>query len=92
MWGKVDGSTPEKVNKPAKKDRQEYILEADLEYPKELRKKHNKLLILVERLKNGNAEKVNKNLKVKQTYVVDIKYLNQGLKDSWKLEKGASDN
>ena len=25
---------------------------------------------------------LNKNLKVKQTYVVDIKYLNEGLKDS----------
>ena len=62
MWENVDDSTPEKVNKPAKKSRQQYILETELEYPKELRKKHNKLLILVLRAKNRNAEKLEQKL------------------------------
>ena len=40
-----------KTDKLVKKDRKGYILELDVEYPKELHNNHNELSFLVERMK-----------------------------------------
>ena len=40
-----------KTDKLVKKDKKRYILELDLEYPKELHNNHNELSFLVERMK-----------------------------------------
>ena len=52
-WEQVEDFTPEKIYKLVKKDKKGYILEVDVEYPKELRKNHNELPLLVERMKIG---------------------------------------
>ena len=70
-----------------KKHRQWYILEVDVEYPKELHKKHNKLPYLVERIKIGKVEKLVPSLKDKNTCVVHTKNLNEALKHGLKLKK-----
>ena len=43
--------------KKAKKDNRDYLLEVDIEYPKELHENHNELPFLAERMKIGNEEK-----------------------------------
>ena len=84
---KVEDFTPEKIDKLVQKDKKGYILEVDVEYPKELHKKHNELPFLVERMKIGRVEKLVPNLKDKKTYVVHIKSLNQAVKHGLKLKK-----
>ena len=48
--------TPEKIDKLVKKDMKGYILEVDVEYPRELHENHNKLPFLAERMKIGRGE------------------------------------
>lgn len=48
-------------------------LEADVEYPKELHKKHDKLPFLAERIKTGKVDNVKPNLRDKNMYVIHIK-------------------
>ena len=38
--------------------KKKYVLEADVEYPKELHKNHNELPFLAERMKIGKVEKL----------------------------------
>ena len=47
-WEKVDDFTPEKIDKLVGKCGQGYFVEVDVEYLKELLKKHNKMLFLLE--------------------------------------------
>ena len=65
-----------------------YLLEVDVEYPKELHKNHNELPFLSKRMKFGREEKLVTNLKDKKGYAVQIKTLNQALKHGLKLKKG----
>ena len=53
---KVEELTPEKIAKLVKKDRKGYILEVDVDYPKELHESHNELPFLPERMKIGEVE------------------------------------
>ena len=48
--------TTEKIDKLVKKDKRRYLLEVDVEYPKELHENHNELQFLVERMKIGRGE------------------------------------
>ena len=64
-----------------------YLLEVDVEYQKELHENHNKLPLLVERMKIGREEKLVPNRRDKKGYVVHIKKLNQALKYGLKLKK-----
>ena len=48
---KVEEFTPEKIAKLVKKDDKGYILEVDVDYPKELHKSHNELPFLPERMR-----------------------------------------
>ena len=70
-----------------KKDKRGYLLEVDVEYPKELHENHNELPVLAERMKISKVEKLVQNLKHKKGYVVHIKALNQALKHGLKLKK-----
>ena len=83
---KVEDFTPEKIDKLVKKDNKGYILEVDVEYPKEIHKEHNELSFLAERMKIGRVEKLVPNHKDKKTYVVHIKSLNPALRHDLKLK------
>ena len=87
LWKKIEDFTPEKIDELAKKDKQGYILEVDVEYSKELNENHNELPFLTERMKIGREEKLVPNLKDKKRYVVHIKALDQALKHGLKLKK-----
>ena len=85
-WKDVEDLTPEKIEKLVKKDKRGYLLEVDVEYPKELHENHNKLPFLTERMEIGRVEKLVRNLKDKMEYVVQIKSLDQALKRGLKLK------
>ena len=63
---KVEELKPEFINKLVKKDNKGYILEVDVEYPKELHKSHNELPFLPERMRIGKVEKLVPNLNKKR--------------------------
>ena len=65
-WKDVEDLTPEKIDKLVKKDKRGYLLEVDVEYPKELHENHNELLFLIEKMKIGREEKLVPNLKDKK--------------------------
>ena len=87
LWKKVEDFTPEKIDMLVKNDKGAYLLEVDVEYPKELHENHNELPFLTERMKIGRVEKLVPNLKDKKRYVVDIKAVDQALKHDLKLKK-----
>ena len=87
LWNEAEDFTPEKKDKIVKKDKKGYLLEVDVEYPKELHENHNELPFLTERMKIGRVEKLVPNLKDKKRYVVHIKALDQALKHGLKLKK-----
>ena len=55
LWKKAEDFTPEKIDELVKKDKRRYVLEVDVEYPKELHENHNELQFLVERMKIGRG-------------------------------------
>ena len=57
---------PKKLEKRIKKDKKGYILEVNVEYPKELHKNHYELPFLVERMKIGKVEKLTPDIKSNQ--------------------------
>ena len=87
LWKKVEDFTPEKIDELVKKDMKGYLLEVDVEYPKELDENHNELPSLAERMKIGREEKLVPNVRDKKEYVVHIKKLNQALRHDLKLKK-----
>ena len=72
-WKNGEDFTPEKIEKLFIKNKRGYLLENDVEYPKELHVNHNELPFLVEKMKIGREEKLVPNLKRKKRYVVHIK-------------------
>ena len=58
-----------------------------MEFLKELHENHNELPFLAERMQIGSGQKLVPNLKDKKEYVVQIKALNQALKQGLKLKK-----
>ena len=87
LWKKGKDFTPEKIDKHLKKDEKGYLLEVNVDYPKQLHENHNELPFLTERMKIGRVEKLVPNLKDKKGYVVHIKALEQALKHGLKLKK-----
>ena len=87
LWKEAENLTSEKIDKLVKKDERGYLLEVNVEYPKELHKNHNELPFLAERMKIGKVEKLVPNLKDKKGHVVHIKTPNQPLKHGLKLKK-----
>ena len=86
-WKKGEDFTLEKIDKLVKKDKRGYLLEVDVEYPKELHENHNELPFLVKKMKIGREKKLVPNLKDKKEYLVHIKALDQALKHGLKLKK-----
>ena len=86
-WKKGEDFTLEKIDKLVKKDKRGYLLEVDVEYPKELHENHNELPFLVKKMKIGREKKLVPNLKDKKEYVVHIKAPDQALKHGLKLKK-----
>ena len=88
MWKiNVDGFTIEKTDELVKKDKKGYLLDVDVEYPKELHENHNKVPFLTEKMVISNLEKLVPNLRDKKGYVVHIRALNQALRHGLKLKK-----
>ena len=56
LWKKPEIFIPEKIDKLIKKDTKGYVLEVDVEHPKELHENHNKLPFLAERMEIGREE------------------------------------
>ena len=54
---KAEAFTPKKIDQLVKKDREGYLSEVDVEYPKELHKRYNELPFLAVRIKIGREEK-----------------------------------
>ena len=86
-WKKGEDFSPEEIDKLVKKDKKGYLLEVDVEYPKELHENHNELPFLTERMKIGRVEKLVPNRKDTKRYVVHIKALDQELKHGLKLKR-----
>ena len=86
-WKDAEDFTPEKIEKLVKKNKREYILKADVEYPNKLHENHNELPFLTERLKIRRVEKLVPNLKDKKGNVVHIKALDRALKLGLKRKK-----
>ena len=56
LWKDAEDFTPEKIDKIVKTAKREYLLEVNVEYPKELHENHNELPFLAERVKIGRGE------------------------------------
>ena len=63
LWKEAEDFNSEKINELVKKDNSGYLLEVDVEYPKNMHKNHNELPFLAERMKIGKVKKVVPNLK-----------------------------
>ena len=63
---KVDDFAPEKIDNLVKKDKKGYILEKDVDYPKELHEVHNKFPFLEERMKIRKVKKFYQILRTKR--------------------------
>ena len=87
LWKKVEDFTLEKIDELVKKGKRGYLLEVDVEFLKELHENHNELPFLAERMQIGSGQELVPNLKDKKEYVVQIKALNQALKQGLKLKK-----
>ena len=88
FYGRMQKTLPlNKIDELVKKDKRGYLLEVDVEYPKELHENRNELPFLAERMKIGRAEKLVPNLKDKKGYVVHIQALDQALKHGLKLKE-----
>ena len=79
--------TSEKIDNLVKKDKKEYIVDVDVEYPKELHKNHTELPFLAERMKIAQGGKTSTKSKDKNAYLLHIKSLNQALKHALILKK-----
>ena len=67
VWDGADNFTFGKIDKLVKTDKKGYILEVDVEYPKELHKNPNELRPLMERMKIRKVVKLVPNFKDKKT-------------------------
>ena len=86
-WKKAEDFALKKIDEIVKKDKKGYLLQIDVEYPKELHENPNELPFLAEKMKIGSEEKLVPNLRNKKGYTVHIKKLNQALKHGFKLKK-----
>ena len=67
-WKKAGDFTSEKIDELVEKDKRRYLLEVDVEHPKELYENHSELTFLVEKMKIGREEKLVPNLNIKIWY------------------------
>ena len=89
-WKKGEDFTPEKIEELVKKDKREYLLEVDVEYPKELHENHDELPFLTESMKIGRVEKLVPNLKDKKGMCGTHQSTESSIKARSKTKKGTS--
>ena len=73
LWKKAGNLNPKKIDELVKKGKRWFLLQVDVEYPKELQENHNELQFLFEGMKIGREEKLVPNLQDKKGYAVQIK-------------------
>ena len=56
LWKVVEDFTSEKIDEFVKKDKKGYLLEVDVEYPKEMHKNHNEVSFLVKENENRKGK------------------------------------
>ena len=56
LWKTAEDFTSEKIDGLVKKDKRGYLLEVDVEYPKELHENHNELPFSFEKMKIRSEE------------------------------------
>ena len=56
LWKDAEDFTPEKIDKIVKTAKREYLLEVNVEYPKELHESHSELPFLAGRVKIGRGK------------------------------------
>ena len=88
LWKRAEDFTPKVIDELVRKDMKGYLLEVDVEYPKELRENHNELPFLADRMKIGKEEKLVPNLRDKKGYVVTHQKTEPNIKAWHKIKKG----
>ena len=87
QWERVSSFTSSFIKNYNEDDDKRYILEVDLEYPKNLHDLHSDLPFLPERMRINRCNKLICNLSDKNKYVVHIKSLKQALNHGLILKK-----
>ena len=82
----VNDVTPDEIGKLVKLENKDYLLEADVKYPKELHDSHNDLPFMCEKMKINKVEKLVPNLYDKEKYVIHLRALTQALEHGLVLE------
>ena len=85
-WVDPSQLASEKVNSYANCDKEGYLLEVDVKYPKELHDLHNDLPFMCEKMKINGVEKLVPILYNKRNYIIHIRALDQTLKHGLILE------
>ena len=87
-WINCNGFDPEViVNHLSKNDKYGYLLEVDVEYPKELHDLHNDIPFMCSKMKVGGVEKLIPNLYDKEKYIIHIRVLKQVIDHGFILKK-----
>ena len=87
-WINCDAWDPVKlVNEISAKKNYGYLLEVDVDYPKELHDLHNDIPFMCSKMKVNGVEKLIPNLYDKKSYVIHIKALKQALDHGLILKK-----
>ena len=78
---------PDEISKLATRTDKGYILEVDVNYPKDLHDSHNDLPFMCSRMEINGVEKLVPNLRDKKSYVIHIQALNQVLQHGLRLHR-----
>ena len=79
--------TPSFIKRLVQKNKHGYLLEVDVDYPKELHDLHNELPFMTEKMTIHKVEKLVPNLRNKRHYVIRIAALNQAIEHGLILKK-----
>ena len=83
-WVNID---PSQIRTLATSKIKGYLREVDVRYPAELHDSHNDLPFMCERMEINRVEKLVPNLRDKKNYVINIRALDQALRDGLVLER-----
>ena len=78
---------PNEISELATRTDKGYILEVDVNYPKELHNPHNDLPFMCERMEINGVEKLVPSLRDKKNYVIHIQAMNQVLQHGLRLDR-----
>ena len=78
---------PNEISKLGTRTDKGYILEVDVNYPKDLHNQHNDLPFMCERMEINGVEKLVPNLRDKKNHIIHIQALNQALQHGLRLDR-----